>query len=90
VDKSEFIHISCKDCISATCKIQCKENALLFVAGNLILTTNKCASCAQYEDRKIPACIYNCPKSETKTIVTGKSNDIKRQEIVEVYPSFRL
>ena len=82
LEDREFMLIRCENCSLGACKIECAEDALVLVAGDLLLVTEKCSVCGQYKGYKIPDCIANCPASAVKVVVDKTSTDAKREGAV--------
>ena len=71
--------IQCPECGVWPCVVSCKENALSFFYGGLIVQTAKCAACPDFLEDAIPRCVADCAKSAVKRLVEEESVEEKRK-----------
>jgi Fe-S-cluster-containing hydrogenase component 2 len=82
VETKEFMVIRCVGCTLSACKVTCKEEALVLVAGDLLLALQKCSVCKQYKGGALPECIAECSKASLKLILDQKPEFAKRESAV--------
>lgn len=61
--------IRCHDCEQDSCVISCGSNALVYVAGDLLVEFDKCAECGQHRGSGIPGCVAACEHSRGRAVL---------------------
>ena len=80
--ESEYILINCPECAAFCCEVSCKENAIAFFHGNIMVEGQKCVSCSDRGGGNLPLCIERCDKSEAKNRIEEISSAKKRENAV--------
>jgi hypothetical protein len=86
--ENDYKLIHCAGCAQYPCSVSCKNTALAFSRGDLIIESAKCAGCkdavAQGAAKQggIPACIAQCKHSGEKAIITIIGVESKRAKAV--------
>jgi Fe-S-cluster-containing hydrogenase component 2 len=80
--------IRCEGCAQAGCQIVCGEEAIVNVAGDILVDRVKCAPC-KGSGGEVPSCVAACGKSAKKTLWGGSLNE-KRVKASVVNPRNRF
>jgi Fe-S-cluster-containing hydrogenase component 2 len=71
------ILIRCSDCGETACRLVCGRDALVVVAGDVLVDTAKCSLCDKRDakDRSLgevtPSCVTRCARSANKALRAG-------------------
>ncbi|MDR2658876.1 MAG: hypothetical protein LBC27_02645 [Spirochaetaceae bacterium] len=78
-----FLIVRCLECTRKVCAIICKKTALVFMHGDLLIDTQKCAGCkAAGFKRGLPECVADCAYASQKAVITQTSIENKRSQAV--------
>jgi Fe-S-cluster-containing dehydrogenase component len=74
-----FIIVRCLECTQKGCVVVCKNTALAFMHGDLLVDAQKCPECSSGNfKRGLPACIADCKYAIQKAIITEPTVEDKR------------
>jgi Fe-S-cluster-containing hydrogenase component 2 len=79
----KVILVRCDDCAQASCLVECGEDAIVNVAGDILVDCVKCAECGG-DSGELPSCVAGCDKSLTKTLRSGSEAE-KRKRTADRY-----
>ncbi|GHU44915.1 hypothetical protein FACS1894190_16730 [Spirochaetia bacterium] len=75
-----YILIRCIDCEQKTCRVTCKQTAIAFVHGDVLVERGKCGECGMATKGAIPECVENCKHGTEKAILTIADAEEKRSK----------
>jgi hypothetical protein len=79
-----FIIVRCLECAyNNECAIVCKNTALAFMHGDLLVDTQKCPKCSAGRLKQgLPECVADCKHALQKAIITEMTVEDKRVQAV--------
>jgi Fe-S-cluster-containing dehydrogenase component len=81
--ESCFLIVRCIECTQKVCAVICKNAALAFMHGDLLIDTQKCLGCNMSGFKQgLPECVADCTYASQKAIITETSIDDKRTQAV--------
>ncbi|MDR1363857.1 MAG: hypothetical protein LBJ35_07420 [Spirochaetaceae bacterium] len=82
-NESCFLIVRCLECTRKGCAVICKNAALAFMHGDLLIDTQKCKGCKDSRFKQgLPECIADCAYASQKAIITETSVEDKRTQAV--------
>lgn len=82
--------INCPECGEDGCSLFCKEGALAFFHGNVMIEEAKCVLCGEWKGvGTIPVCIAGCKHGGAQKIIEDESVDCKRGRAVETLAFYK-
>ncbi|MDR2097806.1 MAG: hypothetical protein LBP37_04725 [Spirochaetaceae bacterium] len=81
--ETDFIIVRCLECTRGGCDVVCKNTALAFMHGDLLVDTRKCPKCSSGGLKQgLPECIAECEYAVQKAIITEITIEEKRTQAV--------
>jgi Fe-S-cluster-containing dehydrogenase component len=78
-----FIIVRCLECTQNGCSIVCKNTALAFMHGDLLIDAQKCPKCSGGNLKQgLPECVADCKYAMQKAIITETTVEDKRIQAV--------